>query len=135
MDDDRSHIGSVTPTILVAESEVTARTSLSELLREEGYRVVEAADSTAAVNQLHESLDIKIILADLEMPSWTTIIQLARHRLPEFLILGMLRYGAIENGREAQRLGVRNYLIKPLDFGEVNDWVQRCLSGRSWIKT
>jgi DNA-binding NarL/FixJ family response regulator len=69
------------------------------------------------------------------MPSWTTIIDLARHRLPEFLILGMLRYGAIENGREAQRLGVRNYLIKPLDFGEVNDWVQRCLSGRSWIKT
>ena len=39
----------LTPAILVAEGESTSRVSLSELLREEGYRVVEAADSATAI--------------------------------------------------------------------------------------
>lgn len=108
--------------------------SLSELLRDEGYRVVEAADSGAAVNQLSKERDIKIILADLEMPSWTSIIKHARVNLPESFILGMVRYGALSNALQAQQLGAHAHLIKPLSFDEVNQWIQRCLSGKSEIK-
>ena len=49
-------------------------------------------------------------------------------------ILGMLRYGALANALEAQRLGAQAYLLKPLDFAEVNQWIQRCLAGLSSIK-
>lgn len=122
------------PSILVAELEPISRLSLSELLRDEGYRVVEAADSGTALKQLSESSDIKIILADLEMPSWTSIIKHARLNLPESFILGMVRYGALANALEAQRLGAHAHLIKPLAFDEVNQWIQRCLTGRSEIK-
>jgi DNA-binding NtrC family response regulator len=122
------------PAILVAERELTARSSLSELLREEGYRVVEASDSSTAVGQLRSDPSIKIVLTDLEMPSWTTIIQLVRSQVPESFILGMLRYGALANAVEAQRLGVQAYLLKPLDFAEVNQWIQRYLAGQSSIK-
>jgi DNA-binding NtrC family response regulator len=108
--------------------------SLSELLRDEGYRVVEAADSGAAVHQLGREQDIKVILADLEMPSWTLIVKHARVNLPESFILGMVRYGALANALEAQQLGAHAYLIKPLSFNEVNQWIQRCLTGRSEIK-
>ena len=107
---------------------------MSELLREEGYRVVEAADSRAAVDHLRSDPSIKIILTDLEMPSWTTIIRLVRSQVPESFILGMLRYGALANAVEAQRLGVQAYLLKPLDFAEVNQWIQRYLAGQSSIK-
>jgi len=108
--------------------------SLSELLRDEGYRVVEAADSGAAVSQISREQDIKVILADLEMPSWTSIIKHARVNLPQSFILGMVRYGALSNALEAQQLGTHAYLIKPLSFVEVNQWIQRCLTGRSEIK-
>ena len=108
--------------------------SLSELLRDEGYRVVEAADSGAAVSQISRERDIKVILADLEMPSWTLIVKHARVNLPESFILGMVRYGALANALEAQQLGAHAYLIKPLSFNEVNQWIQRCLTGRSEIK-
>ena len=124
----------IAPAVLVAEREPTSRTSLSELLREEGYRVVEAADSSIAVAQLNGDPSIRIILTDLEMPSWTSIIRLARSRLPESFILGMLRYGALANAVEAQRLGAQAYLLKPLDFAEVNQWIQRYLAGQSSIK-
>lgn len=122
------------PAILVAEREPTARSSLSELLREEGYRVVEASDSSTAVGQLSGDPAIRIVLTDLEMPSWTSIIQAARSRSPESFILGMLRYGAIANALEAQRLGAQAYLLKPLDFAEVNQWIQRYLKGQSLTK-
>lgn len=128
-------IQTVSRTILVAEREPTARSSLSELLREEGYRVVEAADSSVAVAQLNGDPSISIILTDLEMPSWTSIIRLARSQLPESFILGMLRYGALTNAIEAQSLGAQAYLLKPLDFAEVNQWINRYLSGQSSIKT
>ena len=107
--------------------------SLSELLRDEGYRVVEAADSAFAVNQLSREQNIKVILADLEMPSWTSIIKHARVNLPESFILGMVRYGALPNAHEAERLGAHAYLIKPLSFNEVNQWIQRFLTGQSRI--
>ena len=48
---------------------------------------------------------------------------------PESFILGMLRYGALANALEAQRLGAQAYLVKPLDFAEVNQWIQRYLTG------
>jgi len=124
----------ITPAVLVAEREPTSRTSLSELLREEGYRVVEAADSNTAVDRLNGDPTIRIILTDLEMPNWTNIIRLARSQFPESFILGMLRYGALANALEAQRLGAQAYLLKPLDFAEVNQWIQRCLAGLSSIK-
>ena len=135
MVDGRSRIVPVAPSILVAEREPTSRTSLSELLREEGYRVVEAADSDTAVVQLAHDPGIKVILSDLEMPSWSAVIKHARANLPESFILGMVRYGALANAHEAQRLGAHAYLVKPLTFTEVNLSIQRFLTGRSRIKT
>jgi len=134
MDDGHTRIQSRAPSILVAELEPISRMSLSELLRDEGYRVVEAADSGAAVSQLTTEQDLKIILADLEMPSWTSIIKHARVNMPESFILGMVRYGALSNALEAQQLGAHAYLIKPLSFNEVNQWIQRCLSGQAELK-
>jgi DNA-binding NtrC family response regulator len=133
MDDKRLKDSTNTPAILVAELELNSRTSLSELLRDEGYRVVEAANSSLAVKQLSQEPQIKVILTDLEMPSWTSIIKHARANLPESFILGMVRYGALPNAHEAERLGAHAYLIKPLSFNEVNQWIQRFLTGQSQI--
>ena len=135
MNDKRLRDSTHTPAILVAELELNSRASLSELLRDEGYRVVEAANSSLAVKQLSQEPQIKVILTDLEMPSWTSIVKHARANLPQSFILGMVRYGALSNALEAQKLGAHAYLIKPLSFNEVNQWIQRFLTGQSRIKT
>ena len=123
-----------TTSILVAETETTARVSLSELLRDEGYLVVEAADSGSALVHLSRDQTIKIVLADLEMPSWTSIIQHTRVNLPNSFILGMVRYGALSNAYQAQRLGANTHLVKPISFAEVNHWIRHYLTGGSQIK-
>jgi len=135
MDDGTARNQSVAPWILVAETEPISRTSLSELLREEGYSVVEVADSGTAISELSRDSRIKVVLADLEMPSWRTIVKHAHSQMPEAFILGMLRYGALANGLEAQLLGSHAYLIKPLEFAEVKQRIQLYLAGQSLMKT
>ena len=135
MDDGLTKIQTRAPSILVAEKEPTSRMSLSELLRDEGYQVVEAADSGSAITQISRNLNIKVILSDLEMPAWPTIIKHARVNAPDSYILGMVRYGALPNAFEAQRLGAQGYLVKPLSFVEVNQRIQRFLTGQSQIKS
>jgi ActR/RegA family two-component response regulator len=67
------------------------------------------------------------------MPSWRTVIAQARLTSPKVFILGMVRYGALANALEAQRLGADGYLVKPLSFDEVNREIQRFLTGQSLI--
>ncbi len=134
MDDQRKNVLGGAPAILVVENESTSRISLSELLRDQGYQVVEAADSASAINQIRRNAELKVILSNLEMPSWKTVIAHARATVPHASILGMVRYGALANALEAQRLGASGYLIKPLSFDHVNQWVERFLTGQSRIK-
>jgi len=123
-----------TASVLVAETEAISRASLSELLRDEGYLVVEADDSCSAITQMRRSPDLKIILSNVEMPAWSKIIQHARAQVPNSLILGMVRYGALPNALEAQRLGADGYLVKPLLFLEVKARIERYLTGLSRIE-
>jgi hypothetical protein len=74
-------------------------------LRDEGYTVVEAADSSSAVAQTRGNLDLKFILAVFAMTAWTEVIQQARETAPKSFIFGMIRYGALSNALAAQRLG------------------------------
>lgn len=134
MDDGRSKIQPSKGSILVAEQEAVSRLSLSELLRNEGYHVIEAADSRTAIEQINRQQDVEIILADLEMPSWASLIKHARSTLPNSFILGMFRFGAQANSRDAQEKGAHVCLTKPLSYNEVSQWIQSHLTGQSEIK-
>jgi CheY-like chemotaxis protein len=54
-------------TILIAEDQESARQSLSQLFREEGFQVYEAPDGTSAIKFVDET-DVDLILTDLQMP-------------------------------------------------------------------
>lgn len=134
MDDQQKDVHASAPLLLVVENESISRMSLSELLRDQGYQVVEAADSGSAINHIIRNTDLKVILSNLEMPSWKNVIAHARTTVPKAYILGMVRYGALPNALEAQRLGASGYMIKPLSFDQVNQWIEHFLTGQSRIK-
>ena len=115
--------------ILVAEDEAAARSSLVELLSEEGYQVYEAADGQAAV-QLLEELDLDLVLCDLKMPGsdGLTVLRQVRERAPQTLVLLMTAYGSVETAVEALRWGVQDYLLKPLLFEDLLHKIDRLLT-------
>jgi len=107
-------------TILVVEDQDTARASLAELLRGEGYEVHEAENGNMA-KELIGKLDLDVILTDLMMPEadGIEVLKHAREVSPQTLIMLMTAHASVETAVEALRLGAQDYLLNPLIFEDV----------------
>jgi CheY-like chemotaxis protein len=119
----------VTGALLVTEGYPTALSSLSELLRYEGYRVIEAADTHAAISQIDANMDLAAVLADLDLPNWRLLVQHASVIVPQAFILGMAQAQSMPESSELQRRGIRLCLPKPLVFQDLRQALRRRLAG------
>jgi two-component system response regulator PilR (NtrC family) len=117
--------------ILVAEDQDSARESLVELLRGEGYEVHEAADGNEAIARV-DKLDLDVVLTDLMMPGadGITVLKHVRDMSPQTLVLLMTAHATVETAIEAIRAGAQDYLLKPLIFDDVLRKVQNLMSHR-----
>jgi CheY-like chemotaxis protein len=77
-------------TILVIEDQQSARESLAELLRGEGYEVHEAADGNSGI-ALVDQLDLDLVLTDLLMPGadGIAVLRHVREISPQTLVILM----------------------------------------------
>ena len=103
--------------ILIVEDDRGAREALAELLRGDGYAVIEAADLAQARAALG-SHAIDAMLLDLKLPDGegqTLLDELAvRRTLPATIV--MTAFGSGSRAIEAMRGGADDYLQKPIDF-------------------
>ena len=116
--------------ILVVDDEASARSALSEILTDEGYKVRTAADGFRAVAAAGEFAP-DVVLTDLKMPGMDGLTLLARLKEadPEVAVVLMTAFGAVESAVEAMRAGASDYLTKPLNSDELLVIIQRCLEG------
>lgn len=119
-------------TILVVEDQATALQSLSELLRDEGYEVLEASEGDSALRKI-DDYTIDLILTDLLLPgpNGIEILKRAREVSPQTLVIIMTAHATVETAVEAIRLGAQDYLLKPLVFEDVSQRVSRLMEHRS----
>jgi len=115
-------------TLLVADDEAAIRESLSEMLREEGYEVIEAADGEAAIAALG-SRDFDLVIADLRMPGagGLDVLRRTREIAPQTLVILVTAYASLETAVAALRQGAHDYIMKPLIFEDVLGKVRRLL--------
>jgi putative two-component system response regulator len=104
-------------TILVADDNDDLRELLMRLLRAQGYRVLAAADGTAALNiLLHDSVDLALV--DVLMPgqSGLAVCRAAKERPETRLTPIVLVTGAdgVEGRVEGIKAGADDFLSKPL---------------------
>lgn len=74
--------------MLVVEDEPLQRMSLVDMLEEAGYGAVEAADADQAIAILERRTDVRIVLADIDMPGSLDGLHLAvavRDRWPPMI--------------------------------------------------
>ncbi|HVO95279.1 MAG TPA: response regulator [Terriglobales bacterium] len=116
--------------VLVTENNPVARMSLSDLLRAEGYRVLEAATHQMAIEHINRNPNLCVILADLDIPRWPLVISYARVSLPNAFVLTMARYGSMASVKDAEKLGAHGYFMKPLDFVDVHQTIAGLLTGK-----
>jgi len=105
--------------VLVVDDEAEIRTSLEEILREEGYGVASAATAAEAL-VLVEDAPYDVVLLDIWLPDRDGLDVLADiHRLeaemrPEVIIIS--GHGTIETAVKATKLGAFDFLEKPLSL-------------------
>lgn len=99
--------------VLIAEDETLIRMDLREMLEEEGYEVLEAADGEAAIRLARESQPDLVIL-DIKMPrvdGLTAAQRISEERIAPVLIL--TAYSQRDLVERASEAGAMGYLVKP----------------------
>ena len=105
--------------ILVVDDEAEIRTSLEEILHEEGYGVASAATAAEALVLLQDA-HYDVVLLDIWLPDrdgldvLADMHQLAVEMRPEVIIIS--GHGTIEAAVKATKLGAYDFLEKPLSL-------------------
>jgi DNA-binding NtrC family response regulator len=117
--------------ILIVDDDPGGRTTLAELLRDEGYSVETAADGFKALPKLEEQAP-DLLLTDLHMPGMDGIELMKRawEDDPERAVVMMTADGSVETAVAAMRLGAADYLRKPINFDELTVVIDRVLERR-----
>ena len=105
--------------ILIVDDEAEIRSSLEEILREEGYGVATAANAAEAMVLLNDA-PYDVVLLDIWLPDrdgldvLSDIRELAPEARPEVVIIS--GHGTIETAVKATKLGAYDFLEKPLSL-------------------
>lgn len=120
--------------ILVVDDEESIRKSLSYILSKKGYQVKTAAHADVAVEILN-SYDIDLVISDIVMPdiSGLELVQLInkQHHKPEILLI--TGEPSLESATSAVKLGVFDYVSKPVKKRALLDIVHRALEKKSLL--
>ena len=115
--------------ILVVDDDPEMRALLLDVLRNEGYDVVEAKDGTEAVLALR-ARRFDLILMDKNMPgpSGLDLLPGFRRVCPDSKIIMMTAFGDVPSYIEAVEKGAAEYLFKPFRMEELKAAIAKALN-------
>ena len=118
--------------ILVVDDEEAARTTLGQILTEDGFEVRLAADGEGALRLVAAELP-DIVLTDLRMPGLDghAVISALRVANPKVPIIAISGGGSIAKDElllKAAQLGAVEVIMKPFGFEQLKGAVGRALS-------
>lgn len=118
-------------TILVVDDEIGIRELLSEILRDEGYRVA-LAENAEQARIWRSQTRPELVLLDIWMPDTDGITLLkdwASNGMLTMPVIMMSGHGTIDTAVEATRIGAFGYLEKPIPLQKLLSTVSKALRG------
>ena len=115
--------------ILVVDDDVSHCTILQALLRGWGYDVALAYSGRAALEQVREHV-FDLVLCDVRMAEMDGIETLKEIKAlnPAIPVLIMTAFSSVDTAVEALKTGALDYLIKPLDFDNLQTTLENALA-------
>jgi YesN/AraC family two-component response regulator len=114
--------------ILIVDDDTAVRSTLSRILRAQGYLIDEASSGREALEK-SLSTDFDIILLDVVMPRMSGMdvlleLKKVKPKTKEIMITG---FATIHNAIEAIKKGASDYISKPFNAEELDVAIRRCL--------
>ena len=118
------------PTVLIVDDSLSMRRALTQLVADGGYRPLTARDGMEAIRILARE-PVDLLLVDMEMPQMNGL-ELTAHvrtqpKTGAMPIAMITSRSAERHRREALRVGVDRYFVKPYRDDEVLDFIHRTL--------
>lgn len=118
--------------ILVADDEPLYLRTTGDLLRKAGYECVCVPDAHAAIQKLCDE-HFDLVLSDLNMPGNLKLELLHEHsrQRPHVPIIVVTGVPSVPTAIESIRLGITDYLLKPVKFEDLLVSVKRAIANSS----
>src|SRR3954471_10703187 len=115
-------------TILVIDDEAGIRFTICEVLQSPDLRVLAAENAEQGLRLTREeSPDLVLLDIRLGNKSGLDLFHELRAIDPKLLVVFITGHGTAETAIEAMKLGAFDYLVKPLDLGELHHIVEQAL--------
>ena len=114
--------------LLIVDDEPSILTTLSSVLKDEGYDVITAADGESALKCIKDQLP-SLILLDIWMPGLDGLdtLQRIKDSFPGVIVIMMSGHGSIETAVRSTKLGAYDYVEKPLSLDKITLSVKHAL--------
>ncbi|TAN01443.1 MAG: sigma-54-dependent Fis family transcriptional regulator [Chitinophagaceae bacterium] len=121
-------------TILIIDDEKSIRTTLSDILSYEGYKIEEAADGQEGIN-LFKKKQYDVVLCDIKMPKidGMEFLEQAVEVNPDVPIIMVSGHGNIDNAVEAVKKGAFDFISKPPDLNRILITIRNALDKTSLV--
>lgn len=118
--------------ILVIDDDPLIRKTLSSHLTKEGYEVLQAEDGEEGFQKYEESLSDLVIL-DIRLPDMDglEVLSKIKNKNRDAYIIIMTAYDDMKTTVEAIKLGAFEYLVKPLDYVELDLTIDKAFQIKS----
>lgn len=121
-------------TILIIDDEKSIRTTLSDILSYEGYKVEEAADGQEGIN-LFKKKEYDVVLCDIKMPKidGMEFLEQAVEVNPDVPVIMVSGHGNIDSAVEAVKKGAFDFIAKPPDLNRILITIRNALDKTSLV--
>jgi DNA-binding response OmpR family regulator len=114
--------------ILIIDDDAQIRQTMARVLRQAGWEVSTAGSGQEALQLLSANLT-DLVYLDLRMPEMSGLETLKeiRRLYPDLPVILLTAYGTLHSSVEALRLGVTDYLLKPINADKLVERTQQVM--------
>ena len=105
------------------------RQSMRQDVRQGRYKLLFAGSGTEALECLEREPDVDLVITDINMPGMDGLALLERlsARSADLRSVVLSAYGDMKNIRAAMGLGAVDFVVKPVDFDDMRETIERTL--------
>ena len=118
--------------IMVVDDEPTVRYTFDRYLTRAGHQVLAVETAEEALNRI-AAFEPELVITDVRMPgmSGLQLLEKLRSSLPDVDVLVMTGFEDMQSAISAIKAGAYDYLVKPLEFDQIEAVVSRCFNDRA----